>query len=102
MLVRVELRKTVMIALICRYHHHLVSKGATTLGMDRYVGVQDVAMPWLLPFFGLIAWGVIFDPADNLRRLVVLIVCVPITVGAFYAMITYLISGFLADCSRQK
>ena len=91
-----------MIGLLGRYHRHLVSKGAATPGMDRYFGVQSVAMPWLAPLFGLLIWGLIFDPADDLRKPVTLLVGVPTVLGTFYAMTTYMIAGFIADWSRRK
>ena len=59
-------------------------------------------MPWFYPLFGLIAWGVIFDPADSQRRLVVLLFGVPVVLGALYAMMTYMVAGFVADWSRRK
>ena len=70
--------------------------------MDRYFGVQGVAMPWLAPLFGLIVWGLVFDPADDLRKAVALVVGVPAVLGTLYAMTTYMLGGFMADWSRRK
>lgn len=91
-----------MIAFLGRYHRHLVSKAASASVMERFIGVQFVALPWVYPFFGLIAWGWIFNPSDHLRELVVLLVAVPAMVGATYAMTTYMVAGFVADWSRRR
>lgn len=91
-----------MVTWLVRYHRHLIAKAARTPPVGLYFGVQSVAAPWFLPLFGLIAWAVIFAPSDRLRKLVVLIVCVPIFLGVTYAMVTYVMAGVLSDRRRQR
>lgn len=91
-----------MIALLGRYHRHLVSKGASTSVLERFVRVQFVLLPWVCPFFGLLAWIWIFNPSDRLVGIGVLLVVLPAMLGATYAMTTYMVAGFVADWSRRR
>ncbi|NBW11468.1 MAG: hypothetical protein EBR82_25905 [Caulobacteraceae bacterium] len=85
-----------------RYHRHLVAKGASSKPHLRLLGVQDVAFPWFMAMMGLLAVCVILRPSDTVREWLVIVTGPPIIIGMVYAMVTYGISGAVADRKRGK
>lgn len=81
---------------VADYHHHLVRKGKSSKPEFWYFGVNAVAIPWWLAIGSLLLWVVIFKPSDGLRAIVSLGVGIPVLVGMFYAMGTYLVSAIQA------
>ena len=81
---------------IARYQQYLIRKGKASKPEFWYFGVNEVAIPWWLPFVALLLWVVIFNPSDGLRVMVSLGVGIPALVGMVYAMGTYLASAIRA------
>lgn len=92
--------------LLTRYHAALLHKGAISEDAMRYFEVQEIAHPWVLLLWPMLACGIgsefLLGPNDVVRIAIAVVFGVPMTLGLTYATGTYLFAALRADLRRKR